>query len=361
MKAARFHQVGGPETLVFEDVPDAVAGPGEVLIRIEAVGLNFADVMRRRGDAYPEPSPTPFTLGIEVAGTIEALGDGVTGFDLGAAVMATPGAGGYAQFIAVPAAMVVPLPPGVPAVLAAAVVAHGASASIALRHAAKLQPGETVLIEGAAGGLGSFAIQLAKQFGAGKVIAAASTPEKRALAEKLGADATVDYTQPDWAQKVRDLTDGRGVDVVLETAGGDTAVQALQTLAPFGRMIYIGQSSAQAVAGRDRPGRRGRDQGLRQGLMAPDHQGNADLSRPQDVPVLHLHRQWARGRKGLTGPAQGKDEGPRPRPQRPGLPASVARHYRMGASGAAEPGSDPYSGAGGEWRSGHHGADAEQP
>lgn len=247
MKAARFHQVGGPETLVFEDVPDAVAGPGEVLIRIEAVGLNFADVMRRRGDAYPEPSPTPFTLGIEVAGTIEALGDGVTGFDLGAAVMATPGAGGYAQFIAVPAAMVVPLPPGVPAVLAAAVVAHGASASIALRHAAKLQPGETVLIEGAAGGLGSFAIQLAKQFGAGKVIAAASTPEKRALAEKLGADATVDYTQPDWAQKVRDLTDGRGVDVVLETAGGDTAVQALQTLAPLGRMIYIGQSSGQTA------------------------------------------------------------------------------------------------------------------
>lgn len=246
MKAVRFHQVGGPETLVYEDVPDAVAGPGQVLIRVEAVGLNFADVIRRRGHAYPEPSPTPFTLGIEVAGTVAALGEGVTGFEIGASVMATPGAGGYAQFIAVPAALVVPLPPGVPAVLAAAVVAHGASASIALRHAAKLQPGETVLIEGAAGGLGTFAVQLAKLMGA-KVIAAASTPEKRALAEKLGADASVDYTKPDWVQQVRDLTNGRGVDVVLETAGGKMVDQALQALAPFGRMVFIGQSSGEGA------------------------------------------------------------------------------------------------------------------
>ncbi|WP_311239176.1 MULTISPECIES: zinc-binding dehydrogenase [unclassified Xanthomonas] len=246
MKAVRFHQHGGTDVLVYEEVPQPQPGNGEVLIKIEAAGLNFADVMRRRGD-YIEASPLPYTLGIEVAGTIAALGEGVTGLEVGMAVLATPGVGGYAQYIAFPAALVVPLPPGVSAVQAAAVVAHGLTAGIALRQAARLAPGETILIEAAAGGVGSFAVQLAKLYGAGKVIAAASSPEKRALAERLGADASVDYTAPGWSEQVLALTDGRGVDVILESAGGDSVGEGLAALAPFGRMVFLGQSSGKTA------------------------------------------------------------------------------------------------------------------
>lgn len=247
MKATRFHETGGPEVLVYEDVPDPTPGAGEVLIRVEAVGLNFADVMRRRGDDYPEPSPPPFILGAEIAGTIAALGADVTGFDISALVLATPGVGGYAQYICVPAASIIPVPPGVSAVQASALVGHGLTAALSLRNAARLAKGESVLIEAAAGGLGSFAVQLAKLYGAGRIIAAASTPEKRALAERLGADASVDYTAPEWGDQVRELTSGRGVDVVLETVGGENVTQALRALAPFGRMVFLGQSSGKTA------------------------------------------------------------------------------------------------------------------
>ncbi|VWD50270.1 putative quinone oxidoreductase [Burkholderia contaminans] len=246
MKAVRFHKTGGPETLVYEDVPDPSLADDEVLIRVEAAGVNFADVMRRRGDDYPEPSPTPFTLGAEVAGTIAAVGKSVTSLPVGTPVMAAPGAGGYAQYARVPAGIVIPLPPGLDAVRASALVAHGLTAALVLRKAARLLPGETVLVEAAAGGVGSLAVQLAKLYGAGKVIAAASTPAKRALAESLGADATVDYTTPDWAAQVRALTNDNGVDIVLETAGGDNLAEAFKSMAPFGRLIFIGQSSGKS-------------------------------------------------------------------------------------------------------------------
>ena len=248
MKAVRFHKNGGPEVLVYEDVVDPTPKDGEVLIRIEAVGMNFADVMRRRGDPYPDPSPTPFTLGAEVAGTIAALGDGVTTLEVGTLVVAAPGSGGYAQYICVPAATVIPLPPGMSAVQAAALVGQGLTAALTLRKAARLVEGESVLIEAAAGGVGSFAVQLAKLYGAGKVIAAASTPEKRAIAERLGADASVDYMDPGWAEEVRAQTNGNGVDVVLEMTGGPTVNQALDAMAPFGRMIFIGQSSGKTAS-----------------------------------------------------------------------------------------------------------------
>ncbi|HEX7887020.1 MAG TPA: NADPH:quinone oxidoreductase family protein [Phenylobacterium sp.] len=245
MKAARFHKTGGPEVLIYEDVPDPTPKDGEVLIKVEAAGMNFADTMRRRGADYPEPSPPPFILGIEVAGTVAAVGKAVTSIEVGTPVFATPGAGGYAQYICVPASRVIPLPPGVSAVQAAALVAHGLTAALSLRNAARLAPGESVLVDAAAGGVGSFAVQLAKLYGAGKVIAAASTPEKRAAAERLGADASVDYTAPGWAEKVRELTDGNGVDIVLEMAGGETVGQALEAMALFGRMVIIGQASGQ--------------------------------------------------------------------------------------------------------------------
>ncbi|MBI6852774.1 NADPH:quinone oxidoreductase family protein [Pseudomonas cichorii] len=243
MKAVRYHQTGHADVLIYEDVPDPSPQDHEVLIRVEATGVNFADVMRRRGDDYPEPSSPPFILGAEVAGTIVAIGKSVSSLHVGMSVLAAPGAGGYAQYMCLPESIVVPLPDGVQPVQAAAVMANGLTAALVLRNAAHLKPGETVLIEGAAGGLGSLAVQLAKLYGAGKVIAAASTPEKRAMAIRLGADATVDYTAPDWAKQVRALTDGKGVDVILEIAGGDNVAEAFKALAPFGRLIFVGQSS----------------------------------------------------------------------------------------------------------------------
>lgn len=246
VKAVRFHQTGGPDVLVYEDVADPVAGPGEVLIKVEAAGINFADVMRRRGD-YPERSPTPFTPGGEIAGTVVALGAGVIGPLIGTSVFSAIGVGGYAQFVAVPAQNVLPIPPGVDVLQASALVVQGLTAILMLRETARLRPGEIILVEAAAGGVGGLAVQLAKRLGAGKVIAAASTQAKRQLALDLGADAAIDYTKSDWAMKVKEATDGKGADVILEMAGGAVLKQALDGLAPFGRLIVYGAACGQAT------------------------------------------------------------------------------------------------------------------
>lgn len=245
MKTVRFHRTGGPEVLVYEDVPDPVPGPGEVLIRVESVGLNFADVMRRRGDDYPEATPLPFTPGGEIAGTIAGLGPNADGLSVGDPVYATPRRGGYAQYVTVPASSVIPLPPGLTADQATALVVQGLTAAFALRNSARLAAGESVFVEAAAGGVGVFAIQLAKLFGAGQVIAGASTQAKRDIALKLGADAAIDYTSAEWPREVRRLTGDRGVDIVLEMTGGPTLGQALDALGSFGRMVVYGFASGE--------------------------------------------------------------------------------------------------------------------
>ncbi|UPG92735.1 quinone oxidoreductase family protein [Luteibacter aegosomatissinici] len=245
MKTVRFHETGEPGVLRYEDVPEPFPGPGQVKIRVEAVGVNFSDVLRRRGDDYPEASPTPFTPGSEVAGTIIELGEGVAGLAVGDAVYAVPRTGGYAQYVVVDAAMAVPLPEGIAAAEATSLVIQGLTALLSLRDAGRLSPGDTVLVEAAAGGVGAYAVQLAKLSGAGKVIAAASTPEKRAFAESLGADASVDYTEEGWPERVRELTGGRGVDIALEMVGGNILGEALRAIAPFGRMVVYGQASGE--------------------------------------------------------------------------------------------------------------------
>jgi NADPH2:quinone reductase len=247
MKAIQIDQTGGDEVLVYRDVPQPIPGVGEVLIRVEAAGVNFSDIMWRRGD-YDIPTPVPFIPGAEVAGTVVAVGPGVTSFEIGTAVVSAPPSGGYAQFVVAPTAATFPIPKGISPIEVVSLMAQGLTGVLALRKSARLAPGETVLVEAAAGGVGSFAVQLAKLYGAGKVIAAASSPEKRAIAEALGADASVDYTAPGWAKAVRDLTDGRGVDVVLDLAGGDTTAQALEALAPFGRLVVIGKAAGEAPA-----------------------------------------------------------------------------------------------------------------
>lgn len=246
MKVVQLHEYGGPDVLLYEEAPKPVPAAGEVLIRVESASVNFADVVRRNNDPYPFPSPLPFIPGSEVAGIVEAIGESVTTVSVGAMVFASlenGGAGGYAQYAVAKVGKVIPLQEGLTPDEACSLVVAGMTALQTLTDCAQLQPGETVLIQAAAGGVGTYAIQLAKLLGAGKVIAAASTPAKRELALKLGADAAIDYTADDWVKAVHDLTEGKGVDVVLEATGGDVLVQSIQAMAPFGRIVVFGAAS----------------------------------------------------------------------------------------------------------------------
>lgn len=248
MKAIRMDRFGAPEVLEYVDVPEPHAGPGQVVIRVESVAVNWSDTMRRRGDVYPFPTELPFVPGGEVAGTIAAVGDGVDGLVEGMDVFALAGAdgsGGYAQYAVANAAMVIPRPPSVGVDEASAILVAGGTAALLLREAVRLQHGESVLIEGAGGGVGSFAVQIATAIGAGTVIAAAGSADRRAAALDLGAHHAVDYHDLDWVDRVRALTGGMGVDAVLETVGGPVTSQALQTLAPFGRMAVYGYASGE--------------------------------------------------------------------------------------------------------------------
>jgi NADPH:quinone reductase len=245
MKAARFHATGGPEVLVFEDVDEPTPSRGEIKIRIEAAGVNYVDIMFRRGDPGHDWIQTPYTIGFEMAGTVVELGDGVTAFELGDRVFVSSGSGAYAQYSVVPAEQALPLPDGIDAVQMVGLWLQGLTALLALRHAGRLKNGETVLVEAASGGVGTMAVQLAQILGASKVVAAASSDAKLELARRLGASVTVNYSEPGWAQRVVEATGG--VDVVMESVGGEIQEQALTTLTPNGRMVVFGSASNQAA------------------------------------------------------------------------------------------------------------------
>lgn len=250
MQAIRAHQFGSPDVLVYETIPTPVPGPGEILIRVESAAVNYADLMRRSATPYPFPTALPYLPGSEVAGTIEALGAGVVGPAPGTPVFALVGADGstgYAQYAVANAAQVVPIPPGLSMDQACGLVVAGATALLILKQVARLQPGETVLVPGAGGGVGLYAVQLAKWLGAGLVIGAASSAAKRAAAQAHGADVVIDYTQPDWPEQVREHTSGRGADVVLEQSGGAAFAQSLQCLAPFGRLVVLGMAGREPL------------------------------------------------------------------------------------------------------------------
>ena len=250
METIRAHRFGPPDVLVLEEVPVPRPGPGQILIKVESAGVNFSDVKRRRNDSYPFPTPLPYTPGGEVAGTVEALGEGVEGPPLGTPVFGLvggDGSNGYAQFALANAPGVVPIPPGVSADVASGLVIAGSAAVLILRESARLQVGETVFVPGAAGGVGGYAVQIAKLLGAATVIGAASTPEKRAAVLALGADHAVDYSRADWPDRVREVTNGGGVDVALEMGGGALFEQSLACLAPFGRIVVYGSSSGEPL------------------------------------------------------------------------------------------------------------------
>lgn len=228
------------------DLPEPTPGPGEVLIRVAAASVNFSDVARRSGALYPFPTPLPFVLGGEVAGTIEAVGSGVEGLAIGTPVFGLAGAdgrGGYAELALASARNVAPIPPGVDPAQEAGVVIAGVTATLLLTDVAPVGPATTLLIPAAAGGVGSYLVQIAKLLAVGTIIAAASTPVKRDRATALGANHVVDPTDPTWPEQVRELTAGRGVDVALEAAGGDSLDRTLTTLAPFGTAVVYGMAS----------------------------------------------------------------------------------------------------------------------
>lgn len=249
MQVVQAHAFGSADVLTLETRPVPIPGPGEVLIKVDSASVNFADIMRRRADPYPMPTTLPFIPGSEVAGEIIAHGPGVSTPPIGAAVFALAGTGaaagtsGYAQFVSVDATRVVPLPAGMSMETACGLFVAGLTALLIVRDVAAVTSGSTVVVQGASGAVGGYAIQLAKHFGARQVIGSASTERRRALALSHGADAVVDSSAPDWAQGVRDLTNGTGVDAVLEIGGGSSLESSLTALAPFGRAVIYGTAS----------------------------------------------------------------------------------------------------------------------
>ncbi|MBM7647695.1 NADPH2:quinone reductase [Bacillus ectoiniformans] len=249
MKAIQLEQYGGPEVLQVVQLEKPVARKKDVLIKIEAIGVNYADTARREGQ-YVIPTPLPFVPGAEVAGEVVEIGDEVEGIEVGTKVVTLIGSKrstGYAEYTLADSRGLIRLPKGMDMQQAVSLPLQGLSAYHILKTMGQLQAGETVLVHAAAGGVGTIAVQLAKLFGAGKVIATASTEEKLALARSLGADETVNYTEENWSEQVMDLTDGRGADVVLEMAGGAVFYESLNVLAPFGRIILYGNASGEQV------------------------------------------------------------------------------------------------------------------
>ena len=239
MKFIQVDTFGGPEQLVLHEEPTPAPGAGQILIENRASGINFADLLARSGGYPPVPS-VPFRPGFEVAGTVAALGEGVSGFAVGARVMAFLMGGGYASHAVVPAQNVVPLPDNLDFAPATALLVQGLTAYFLL-ETGHLQPGGTVLVPSAAGGVGSLAVQIAKLKGAGKVIGLAS-PSKHQKVRDYGADEVFDYTQPGWAKQVRDATDGKGVDIYLDSQGdpGGEGAHALGQGAYW--LVFGGQS-----------------------------------------------------------------------------------------------------------------------
>jgi NADPH2:quinone reductase len=238
MKALLCNQFGLPETLSVKETPDPIPSSNQVLIAVDACGVNFPDVLIIQNKYQFKPE-LPFAPGGEVAGKIIALGDQVQGFQVGQPVLALCGWGGFAEKVAVDTDRVFPLPPGLSAEVAATTLYTYGTSYHALKDRANLQPGETLLVLGAAGGVGLAAVELGKLMGA-KVIAAASSAEKLALCREKGADLTLNYETEDLKTRIKELTDGKGVDVVYDPVGGKFTESALRGMAWKGRYLIVG-------------------------------------------------------------------------------------------------------------------------
>jgi NADPH2:quinone reductase len=243
MKAVLAKAFGPPEQLVLEEVPARHARPGEVVIDVKACGVNFFDVLIVQGKYQTRP-PVPFSPGGEVAGVVSAVGAGVTGLETGTRVLAFTGHGGYAEQVTADAASVIALPEQMDFVTAAAFPITYATSYHALKDRGQLRSGETLLVLGAAGGVGLAAVEIGRIMGA-RVIACASSEEKLALAREHGAGALINYMGADLRERIRELTAGKGVDVVYDPVGGGYAEPALRSLSPGGRYLVIGFASGE--------------------------------------------------------------------------------------------------------------------
>lgn len=239
MKAIRIHSPGGPEVLTYEDIPMPEPKAGEARVKIDAIGVNFIDVYHRTG-LYP--MKTPFTLGVEGAGIVDAVGDGVTEVKKGDRVAYAMIPGSYAEYAIVPAAKLVPVPESVDTKTAAATMLQGMTAHYLTLSAYNLKKGDTALVHAAAGGVGLLLVQAAKMVGA-RVIGTVSTETKAELARQAGADEIILYTQSDFLAEVKTLTEGRGVNVVYDSVGATTFDKSLDCLRPRGYLVLFGQSS----------------------------------------------------------------------------------------------------------------------
>ena len=239
MKAVRVHAVGGPEALTYEELPDPRPAAGQVLVKVEAVGVNFAEIYARKGGT---PAPLPIAIGGEAAGTITALGEDVAGFSVGEKVCFYGVPGCYAELVALPANRLVRVPANLDTRMAAAVLLQGMTAHYLALDTWPLQPGQTCLVHAAAGGVGLLLCQIAKECGA-RVIGTVSTAEKEKAAREAGADEVIRYTEAPFDEEVKKLTDGKGVDVVYDSVGKTTFMQGMGVLRPRGMMVVYGQSS----------------------------------------------------------------------------------------------------------------------
>jgi NADPH2:quinone reductase len=234
VRAIQITEFGGPEVLELVDIPKPVAGPGELLVRISRTGVNFADTHATRDD-YLARQSLPLIPGAELVGTTED----------GRRVAAIVPDGAYAEYICVPESSLVPVPDEVDDEQAAGLLIQGLTADAILRISAGIKPGESVAVNAAAGGTGSLALQIARSIGVGRLIAMASSPEKRELTVELGADVAVDSRSGSLKEDLIAANEGRLVDVILEMAGGEAFEQCLSALAPFGRLVTFGIASSE--------------------------------------------------------------------------------------------------------------------
>lgn len=244
MQAIRVHTTGGPEVLSYETLPVPEPGPDQVRIKVAATGLNFIETYHRSG-LYQ--LPLPFIPGSEFAGTIDAAGAGVTGWVPGERVATAAGIGGYAEYALAPAAKLVRVPDTIDLKLAAAVMLQGCTAHYLTHSTYPLRAGETCVVTAAAGGVGLLLVQMAKRLGA-RVLGLVSNEAKAALAREAGADAVILYSQERFDQRVRELTDGRGADVVYDSVGRSTWEQTLDSLRPRGYAVFFGNASGPVPA-----------------------------------------------------------------------------------------------------------------
>jgi NADPH2:quinone reductase len=239
MKAIVFDKVGGPEVLKLAEVPKPEVKPGTVLVKVRAAGINFADTLFRQGQYLMKPK-LPDTPGLEAAGEIEAVGEGVSNLKPGQRV-AILGSKTYAEYALAPATQVIPLPEGVSFEQGAAFPVQVLTAWHMLHTSHRTESGQTVLVHSAAGGVGIVAVQIAKAAGA-RVFGTVSSPSKVALVKEYGADEVINYVSDDFAAEANRLTGGRGVDLILDAIGATTMEKGLTCLAPFGHLILYGRS-----------------------------------------------------------------------------------------------------------------------